>query len=233
MGSAAEMTGGADQAAARLPARHGVRVRPVVRRPSAPSSRRSPARRSAATSPTRSGKPLEDERHSSGSAMRSAHASPIRSGQPDRRQAAADPGARPAGDLRLRRRLRLRHHGDYVRFGQMLLNGGSLDGQQSPQPEAFVQLMTSNHLGAGIQNRVAAVEPHRDGYGFGLGVAVRLQPGLAAVPEARASTAGTAPTARASSSTRRSSSSSPSARRRRATSASTTASRCRTWSTAR
>jgi len=71
--------------------------------------------------------------------------------------------------------------GDYIRFGQMLLNGGSLDGQQVLSP-AFVQLMTSNHLGAGIQNRVAAVEPHRDGYGFGLGVAVRLQPGLAAVP---------------------------------------------------
>lgn len=71
--------------------------------------------------------------------------------------------------------------GDYLRFGQMLLNGGSLDGAQVLSP-AFVQLMTSNHLGAGIQNRVAAVEPHRDGYGFGLGVAVRLQPGLAAVP---------------------------------------------------
>jgi CubicO group peptidase (beta-lactamase class C family) len=71
--------------------------------------------------------------------------------------------------------------GDYIRFGQMLLNGGSLDGQQVLSP-AFVQLMTSNHLGSGIQNRVAAVEPHRDGYGFGLGVAVRLQPGLAAVP---------------------------------------------------
>ena len=71
--------------------------------------------------------------------------------------------------------------GDYLRFGQMLLNGGSLDGQQVLSP-ATVQLMTSNHLGAGIQNRVAAVEPHRDGYGFGLGVAVRLQPGLAAVP---------------------------------------------------
>ena len=71
--------------------------------------------------------------------------------------------------------------GDYIRFGQMLLNGGSLDGQQVLSP-AFVQLMTSNHLGAGIQNRVANVEPHRDGYGFGLGVAVRLQPGLAAVP---------------------------------------------------
>jgi CubicO group peptidase (beta-lactamase class C family) len=71
--------------------------------------------------------------------------------------------------------------GDYIRFGQMLLNGGSLDGRQVLSP-AFVQLMTSNHLGSGIQNRVAAVEPHRDGYGFGLGVAVRLQPGLAAVP---------------------------------------------------
>ena len=71
--------------------------------------------------------------------------------------------------------------GDYIRFGQMLLNGGSLDGAQVLSP-ATVRLMTSNHLGAGIQNRVAAVEPHRDGYGFGLGVAVRLQPGLAAVP---------------------------------------------------
>jgi CubicO group peptidase (beta-lactamase class C family) len=71
--------------------------------------------------------------------------------------------------------------GDYVRFGQMLLNGGTLDGRQILSP-AFVQLMTSNHLGVGIQNRVAAIEPHRDGYGFGLGVAVRLQPGLASVP---------------------------------------------------
>ena len=70
---------------------------------------------------------------------------------------------------------------DYIRFGQMLLAGGSLEGQQILSP-AFVQLMTSNHLGAGILNRVAALEPHRDGYGFGLGVAVRMQPGLAAVP---------------------------------------------------
>ena len=71
--------------------------------------------------------------------------------------------------------------GDYIRFGQMLLNGGTLDGAQVLSP-AFVSLMTNNHLGPGIQNRVAALEPHRDGYGFGLGVAVRLQPGLAAVP---------------------------------------------------
>lgn len=71
--------------------------------------------------------------------------------------------------------------GDYVRFGQMLLDGGSLDGRQILSP-AIVRLMTSNHLGSDVQNRVAAVEPHRDGYGFGLGVAVRLQPGVAAVP---------------------------------------------------
>jgi CubicO group peptidase (beta-lactamase class C family) len=71
--------------------------------------------------------------------------------------------------------------GDYIRFGQMLLNGGSLDGVQVISP-ATVQLMTSNHLGPGISNRVANVEPHRGGYGFGLGVAVRMEPGLAAVP---------------------------------------------------
>jgi CubicO group peptidase (beta-lactamase class C family) len=46
----------------------------------------------------------------------------------------------------------------------------------------MVQLMTSNHLTRAIDNRVANVEPHRDGYGFGLGVAVRMEPGLAAVP---------------------------------------------------
>ena len=71
--------------------------------------------------------------------------------------------------------------GDYIRFGQMLLNGGSLDGKQVLSPQT-VALMTSNHLGPEIQNRVANVEPHRAGYGYGLGVAVRQQPGLAAVP---------------------------------------------------
>jgi CubicO group peptidase (beta-lactamase class C family) len=71
--------------------------------------------------------------------------------------------------------------GDYIRFGQMLVNGGSLEGAQVLSP-ATIQLMTSNHLDTTIQNRVANVEPHRAGYGFGLGVAVRMQPGLAAVP---------------------------------------------------
>jgi CubicO group peptidase (beta-lactamase class C family) len=71
--------------------------------------------------------------------------------------------------------------GDYIRFGQMLINGGTLEGAQVLSP-ATVQLMTSDHLGTGIQNRVANVEPHRGGYGFGLGVAVRMQSGQAAVP---------------------------------------------------
>jgi CubicO group peptidase (beta-lactamase class C family) len=71
--------------------------------------------------------------------------------------------------------------GDYLRFGQMLLNGGELEGKRVLSPQT-VKLMTSNHLGKDIVNRVANVEPHRDGYGFGLGVAVRMEPGLAAVP---------------------------------------------------
>ena len=70
---------------------------------------------------------------------------------------------------------------DYLRFGQMLLNGGSLEGKQILSP-AVVRLMTSNQLSPDIKNRVAQVEPHRAGYGFGLGVAVRLEDGLAAVP---------------------------------------------------
>ena len=70
---------------------------------------------------------------------------------------------------------------DYLRFGQMLVNGGALDGKRVLSPQT-IALMTSNHLGPGIDNRVAAIEPHREGYGFGLGVAVRVQPGLAAVP---------------------------------------------------
>ncbi len=69
--------------------------------------------------------------------------------------------------------------GDYLRFGQMLLNGGVLDGQRILSPKT-VAVMTSDHLGANIKNNVAGTEPHRDGYGFGLSVAVRTQPGVAA-----------------------------------------------------
>jgi CubicO group peptidase (beta-lactamase class C family) len=70
---------------------------------------------------------------------------------------------------------------DYLRFGQMLMNGGELDGQRVLGPKIVAQ-MTANQLGPEIRNMVGTVEPHREGYGFGLGVAVRTQPGLAAVP---------------------------------------------------
>ena len=71
--------------------------------------------------------------------------------------------------------------GDYLRFGQMLVNGGSIDGKRVLSPYS-VRLMTSDQLGPGIRNNVASIEPQRDGYGFGLAVAVRLNNGIAAVP---------------------------------------------------
>jgi CubicO group peptidase (beta-lactamase class C family) len=71
--------------------------------------------------------------------------------------------------------------GDYLRFGQMLLDGGIIDGKRVLSPKT-VRAMTSDHLGSNIKNNVAGTEPHRDGYGFGLSVAVRLVDGVAAVP---------------------------------------------------
>ena len=70
--------------------------------------------------------------------------------------------------------------GDYIRFGQMLLNGGSLEGKRvlGPQTVAF---MTANHLNKDIKNNVGVTEPGRVGYGFGLGVAVRIERGLSAI----------------------------------------------------
>jgi CubicO group peptidase (beta-lactamase class C family) len=70
--------------------------------------------------------------------------------------------------------------GDYLRFGQMLLNGGSLDGKRvlGPQTVAF---MTADHLGTAIKNDITATEAGRAGYGFGLSVAVRKERGVAAI----------------------------------------------------
>jgi CubicO group peptidase (beta-lactamase class C family) len=70
---------------------------------------------------------------------------------------------------------------DYVRFGQMLVDGGAIGGKRLLSPKT-VQLMTSDQLGDGIKNQVAGIEPQRDGYGFGLTVAVRTHEGLAAIP---------------------------------------------------
>ncbi len=72
---------------------------------------------------------------------------------------------------------------DYLRFAMMMLNKGALDGTRVLGRKT-VEYMTANHLGAGVDSsRLSefAVE-HMDGFGFGLGVAVRTQPGVAGVP---------------------------------------------------
>lgn len=66
---------------------------------------------------------------------------------------------------------------DYVRFAQMLLNKGELDGKRILARKT-VELMTSDHLTPEIKNNVAAVDGNRTGYGFGLGLAVRKQDGI-------------------------------------------------------
>ncbi len=69
---------------------------------------------------------------------------------------------------------------DYVRFSQMLLNGGELEGKRLLGRHT-VAYMTSNHLGPEIQNNVASLDASRLGYGFGLGFAVRGEDGISGV----------------------------------------------------
>jgi len=68
--------------------------------------------------------------------------------------------------------------GDYIRFTQMLLNGGTLDGKRILKAETVVD-MTRNHLGADFG---VDAEGTRAGFGFGLGFAVRLKPGTRSAP---------------------------------------------------
>ncbi len=73
--------------------------------------------------------------------------------------------------------------GDYLRFGQMLLNGGRLDGAMILSPTT-VALMTSDQLGPQIRRVMTpgGLLLGVQGYTFGLGFAVREQAGIAAVP---------------------------------------------------
>ena len=73
--------------------------------------------------------------------------------------------------------------GDYLRFVQMMLNGGTLDGVRVLS-RSTVKLMASDHLGTRIP---IAPTPGggvlgASGYTFGLGVAVRPADGLALLP---------------------------------------------------
>jgi CubicO group peptidase (beta-lactamase class C family) len=70
---------------------------------------------------------------------------------------------------------------DYARFSQMLLNGGSLDGRQFLSPKAFA-LMASDHVGPGSGVGHDFFYYPGDGFGYGLGFAVRTSPGQAKPP---------------------------------------------------
>jgi CubicO group peptidase (beta-lactamase class C family) len=69
---------------------------------------------------------------------------------------------------------------DYLRFSQMVLNGGSID-ETRILSRTTVALMTSDHLGADIGTTVQPGELLLGvkGYTFGLGFAVRKEPGIA------------------------------------------------------
>ena len=66
---------------------------------------------------------------------------------------------------------------DYLRFAQMMLNGGELDGVRIVSKKT-IDYMTSDHLG-GIRGPAYLPGP---GYGFGLGVKVRTSAGEADSP---------------------------------------------------
>ncbi|MEQ1776456.1 MAG: serine hydrolase domain-containing protein [Burkholderiales bacterium] len=66
--------------------------------------------------------------------------------------------------------------GDYIRFGQMLLNRGQLGGQRILASRT-VDYMTANHLTRDMANYVADADPTKAGYEFGLTMAVRTSAG--------------------------------------------------------
>lgn len=67
---------------------------------------------------------------------------------------------------------------DYARFCLMLRNGGTLDGNRIIGRKTL-ELMASDHLGPGVQINGTLLSP---GHGFGLGFAVRREPGIAPFP---------------------------------------------------
>jgi CubicO group peptidase (beta-lactamase class C family) len=70
---------------------------------------------------------------------------------------------------------------DYLRFAEMLRAGGRL-GSAVILGRGSVALMTADHLPASFNNLIAdKMEPAATGYGFGLGLAVRRQDGIAAM----------------------------------------------------
>jgi CubicO group peptidase (beta-lactamase class C family) len=69
---------------------------------------------------------------------------------------------------------------DYARFGQMMLNRGTLD-RVRILGRKTVEYITSDHLGASISREGSAYLPG-PGYGFGLGFGVRTAAGVSPWP---------------------------------------------------
>ena len=70
---------------------------------------------------------------------------------------------------------------DLARFGQMLLNGGTLDGKSYLSPATFAA-MTTDHIGPGSGVARNYFYYPGDGFGFGYGLGVRIDPGNAVPP---------------------------------------------------
>jgi CubicO group peptidase (beta-lactamase class C family) len=70
---------------------------------------------------------------------------------------------------------------DFARYGQMLLNGGMLDGKTFLSPAAFAA-MTTDHIGPGSGVERNYFYYPGDGFGFGYGFGIRTDPGNAVPP---------------------------------------------------
>src|SRR6266446_5826543 len=70
---------------------------------------------------------------------------------------------------------------DFTRYGQMLLNGGTLDGRTYLSPATFAA-MTTDHIGPGTGVKRNYFYYPGDGFGFGYGFGIRTDPGNAVPP---------------------------------------------------
>jgi CubicO group peptidase (beta-lactamase class C family) len=70
---------------------------------------------------------------------------------------------------------------DFARYGQMLLNGGTLDGKTYLSPATFAA-MTTDHIGPGSGVARNYFYYPGDGFGFGYGFGIRTDPGNAVPP---------------------------------------------------
>lgn len=70
--------------------------------------------------------------------------------------------------------------GDYARFAQMMLNGGTLDGKRYLSPKT-VAYMGSNHIGPAAGVVPGPYYLPGAGFGFGLGFAVRTEAGVSPI----------------------------------------------------